>query len=274
MILVDSAEPEEVVALLRQVAPVEVMPLNNTQRADYYFGGEDGKTRQFCRVQAGELLSSIDSQEDELRRYYLNADENNLIIEGIISDVPLTRKDKSMTALSVRFKDKPRTLFAYRVAENGYLFGEHAFDESAEKLYAWLYRLYAAGVQTFPTVNYVMTAKAIAAVYKNCQRPDEEHSTLNRYFIPRITLSKGSAPERKRVTIREQNPFIRGLMALSIVYRLDIGEKKATALYDAGYKTLLDLAYAGEKELCAVSGVGKVIARGLLKALTGEEGGL
>jgi len=274
MILVDTAEPSEIVTLLEQVAPVEVFPLNNTQRADYYFGGEDNRTRQFCRVQAGELLSDIDSQEDELRRYYNSADENNLIIEGIVSDVPITRKDKSMGALSVRLNNKPRTLFSYRVAENGYLFGEHAYDVSADLLYAWLYRLYDAGVQTFSTINYVMTAKVISSVYKNCQRPPDEHSTLNRYFVPHIVLSGSQPGARKRVTVREQNPFIRGLMALSIVYHLDIGEKKATALYDAGYKTLIDLAYAGERELCQVPGVGKVIAKGLLKALTGEETGL
>ncbi|KKM76415.1 hypothetical protein LCGC14_1380300 [marine sediment metagenome] len=51
-----------------------VMSLNQSSRADYYFGGEDGKTRQFCRVQAGELLGNIDSEEDEFRRYYESAD--------------------------------------------------------------------------------------------------------------------------------------------------------------------------------------------------------
>ena len=97
MILVDVAEPEEIVYLLEQSAPVSVLPLNQSSRADYYFGGERG-TVQFNRVQAGELLSNIDSMEDELRRYYDSADDNNMIIEGVITDTPITRKDKSYKA--------------------------------------------------------------------------------------------------------------------------------------------------------------------------------
>lgn len=271
MILVDISEPDDIVNLLRQTAPVEIMPLNQTGRSDYYFGGEDSRTRQFCRVQAGELLANIDSQEDELRRYYGSADENNMIIEGIISDVPLTRRHKDMETVSVRLDKRPSgVLFAYRVAPNGYLFGEHSFNVSSDLLYAWLYRLYDAGIQTFFAINYVMTAKCIASVYRNCQRPQEEHSTLNRYYTPRIVLSE-SQPGRKRATIREQNPFIRALMAFSLIYHLDIGEKKATALYEAGYKTVFDLAYASVKELTAVHGVGKTIATNLLNSIGGGE---
>jgi len=42
-------------------------------------------------------------------------------------------------------------------------------------------------------------------------------------------------------------------------------------LYEAGYKSLLDIVYASEKELCAVPGIGKTIAQGLHKAI-GLEG--
>ena len=271
MLLVDMAEPKEIVELLSQSVPVSVLNLNKTQRSDYYFGGEDGKTRQFGRVQAGELLANIDSMEDELRRYYDMADENNMIIEGVISDVPLTKRHKDMETVSVRLNKKPSgMLFAHRVAPNGYLFDEHPFNISSDLLYAWLYRLYDAGIQTFFTLNYVMTAKCIASIYKNCQRPDEEHNTLNRYFIPRVVLSK-EPTTRKRITIREQNPFIRALMALSLIYHLDVGEKKATAIHAAGYKTLLDVAYAKEKELMSVPGIGKTIASGILNAVGGGE---
>ncbi len=268
MILVDTAEPDDIINLLRQTTQVEVLPLNNTSRSDYYFGGEDGLTRQFCRVQAGELLANIDSQEDELRRYYESADENNLIIEGIISDTPITRRDKSMDALSIRLgKDRPTILYAYRIAANGYLFGEHAFNISADLFFAWLYRLYAAGIQTFHTWNYIGTAKCLSSIYKNCQRPPDDHSTLNRYYIPRITLSEKQPGSRRRVSIREQNPFIRGMMALSLIYQLDIGEKKASALYNAGYKTLYDLSFTSVAELSRVAGVGKATAEKLLGAL-------
>ena len=265
MILIDSAEPEEIVHLLEQSAPVSVLPLNQSSRADYYFGGEQG-TVQFNRVQAGELLSNIDSMEDEIRRYYESADDNNMIIEGVITDTPVTRKDKSLESVSIRMRSRSSILFSYRVAPNGYLFSEHAYDVGADLHFAWLYRLREAGVSTFQTWNYVGTAKAIASIYHNCQKPESEHKTLNRYYIPRITLGEKDE-EGKRISIREQNPFIRGLMALSIIYHIDIGEKKATAIYNAGYKSIYDLAFASVAELVRIEGVGKLTAQKLLTAL-------
>jgi len=266
MILVDSAEPDEIVQLLKQSADVSVVPLNQSGRSDYYFGGDETKTLQFGRVQAGELLGNMDSMEDELRRYYTSADINNQIIEGIITDTPLTKKDKSLESVSVRIGQHPRTLFTYRVAANGYLHSEHAYNECAEKLYAWLYRLDRAGVTTYWTWNYVGTAKLIASIYSNTQKPLDSHDTLNRYYIPHISLGEHDEDE-KRISIHEQNPFIRALMALSIVYHLDIGEMKATALYKAGYHSLYDLSYAEVKELCKVSGIGKLTAEKLLTAI-------
>ena len=251
--------------MLKQSVDVSIQPLNLTQRADYFFGGESGSV-QFNRVQAGELLSNIDSMEDELRRYYESADDNNMIVEGLITDTPITKRDKSLESVSVRMKSRPSTLFTYRVAPNGYLFDEHAYDVGADLFYAWLYRLKECGVNTFNTWNFVGTAKLLATVYRNCQKPSEEHNTLNRYYIPRITL--GEKDEKgKRVTIRKQNPFIRALMSLSLIYQMGIGQKTATALYKAGYKTLYDLSFTSVSELSRVDGVGKVTAEKLLGAL-------
>lgn len=274
MILVDISEPEDIVALLRQTTEVIVTPLNQTSRADYYFAGEDGRIRQFCRVQAGELLGNIDSQEDELRRYYNEADDNYLIIEGIIADTPLTRTDKatqrSRPDVTV-FGNKPRpsTLYAHRVAANGYLMKPHSYDIGMDLYYAWLFRLSECGVQHFETTSYVATAKCISAIYRNCQKPLDSHTTLNRYYIPKITLGEKDE-EGKKVTIRKQNPFIRGLMALSIIYGIDIGEKKATRLYDFGYHTIFDLAFASTAELVRVEGIGKKTAEKLLAAIGAE----
>jgi len=177
VILCDTAEPSTIVDLLKQSVDVEVLPLNQSSRADYYFGGDGNKTLQFCRVQVGELLSDIDSQEDELRRYYNSADITGLILEGVLSDVPLTRRDKSLEAVSIRMKSRPSTLFSYRVTDSGYLFGEHAHNISADLYSAWIYRLSRAGVVVYNTVNYVMTAKFLCAVYHNSQKPPESHST-------------------------------------------------------------------------------------------------
>lgn len=269
MILIDVAEPDTIVNLLRQVTEVQVLPLNQTLRSDYYFGDEEGITRQFGRVQAPELLANIDSMEDELRRYYDNADKSYMIIEGIITDVPLTKKDRSLAAISVRKGARPSQLFTYRVAENGWLFGEHAYSTSAELFYAWLFRLAECGIMTFCTHNYVGTAKLLSSLYHNSQRPPESHNTLNRYYIPRISTGEKDVAGKK-VTIRQQNPFIKALMSLSLIYHLDIGEAKATAIASK-YRSLYDLAFAPTKEIIEVKGIGKTIAESLQKALGREE---
>jgi len=263
VLLVDVAEPDDIVRLLKQSVDVTVIPLNQSSRADYYFGGDETKTIQFNRVQAGELLGNIDSMEDELRRYYCSADVSNMVVEGVISDAPITRRDKSIESISVRLQARPNTLFAYSVAANGYIFNEHSYEVSADKLFAWYYRLKEAGVATFNTWNYVGTAKLLVSVYHNTQKPLDSHTTLNRYYIPRITLGEYDE-EGKKLSIRQQNPFIRSLMALSIINRCDVGEKRATALYKAGYHSLYDLSFASVKELMRVDGIGKAAAEKLL----------
>lgn len=252
--------------LLKQSVDVSVIPLNQSNRADYYFGGDGDKTLQFCRVQAGELLANIDSQEDELRRYYNSADITGLIVEGIITDTPLTKRDRSLEAVSVRMKSRPSTLFSYRVAETGYLFGEHAHDINAEKFYAWLFRLSQCAVGSYYTHNYVGTAKFLVAAYHNSQKPPESHNTLNRYYTPRIILGE-RGEDGKKISIREQNPFIRSLMALSLIHNTGVGEERATALYKAGYKSLYDLTFASVTELSKVEGIGKVTAEKILATI-------
>jgi hypothetical protein len=242
--------------LLEQSVPVTVLNLNQTLRADYYFGGEDGRTRQFNRVQAGELMSDLDSMEDELRRYYNSADESNQIIEGILSPIPLIRKNKSIQAVSIRRGASKTTLFTYKTTESGFLHGEQAWSVSRSMFYAWLFRLDEAGIRTYYTVNYVDTAILLSAVYRNCMKPESEHTTLNRYYRPRIY-------------IKEQDPFIKALMFLSRAYQLDIGEEKAKSLATR-YKTLYDINMAEVSELCQCEGIGKTIATKLLKALGRE----
>jgi DNA integrity scanning protein DisA with diadenylate cyclase activity len=232
------------------------MPLNQSHRSDYYFGGADGRTRQFSRKQSGELLANIDEAEDQIRDYYSNADENYQIVEGLISSVPLTRRDRSLSAISVRRGDHPTTLFSYKVADNGFIHDEHAWDVSASLLYAWLFRLEQCGVVTYYTENLVGTARLLVAIYNNCQKSPEEHSTLQRYIKPRIT-------------IKEQDPFVKALMALSLAYNLKIGEDRATKIAKT-YRSILAIAMAEVDELCEIGGIGRKTAENLLVAIGRE----
>lgn len=253
MMLVDKAEPAEITKLLEQSGvPVTVLALNQSLRADYYFGGEDGKSRQFNRVQAGELFSDIDSMEDELRRYYGSADESNMIVEGLVSRVPLTRR--APNAMKVSTRAQSTGLFAHHVTPEGFIYDIHAYDTRLSEYFAWLRGLNRAGIVTYNTCNYVETATLLVAVYKNELKTVEEHQTLNRYYRP-------------RVVIKSQSPFIKALILLSAAYKLDIGEDRATAIEAAGYKSLMDLAYTEVKELCKVKGIGNLTATKLLVAL-------
>lgn len=267
------------------------MPLNQSHRSDYYFGGEDGKSRQFGRVQAGELLADLDSMEDELRRYYDNADENYQIIEGIISPVPIRLPtDKQLAALhsgklkisqlhvppksmkltgkaphpSISIRGFPiyheEGLYGYAVEPVmshegviGVIKGEYRYRVTSALLFAWLRGLERNGIITYYTVNWVQTAQFLAAFYNNEQKPPGEHTTLQRYIRPRIV-------------IKEHNPFVKALMSLSIVYQLGIGEDKATSIATV-YNSILDIAMASVEELCDIGGIGRKTAEKLLRAV-------
>ena len=56
MILVDASEPKEIINLLRQTAPVNVLELNRLHMSDYFFTSVTGKRYQYSRKQASELL--------------------------------------------------------------------------------------------------------------------------------------------------------------------------------------------------------------------------
>jgi len=253
MILVDEFEPAEIYKLIEQSAPVTWMPLNITHRSDYYFGGEDNKTRQFSRKQAGELLSDIDEAERQLSDYYVNADENYQVVEGIISAVPLLKTNKSYNAISIRHQARPTTLFSYKVEATGYMHSEHSHEVSASLLYAWLFRLEQNGVHTFYTENWIGTARMLSAIYKNCQKPPEQHDTMQRYIRPRIVL-------------KEHNPFIFALMAIGRAYKIKIGEATATKIASK-YTNILDIAMSTPNELEEVEGIGKTTAVNLLEAI-------
>ncbi|KKM03935.1 hypothetical protein LCGC14_1769370 [marine sediment metagenome] len=253
MILADIYEPEELVKLLEQSVPTTRMPLNQTKRSDYYFGGEDGKSRQFSRKQAGELLGNLNEAESQLRDYYNQADENYQIIEGIISPVPITKRPRNIEAISIRRQAHPSQLFAYKIADNGYIFNEHAYNISSSMLYAWLFRLEEAGVHTFYTVNLVDTARLLVAIYKNCQKPPDSHDTLNRYIKPRIVVDT-------------QDPHIFTLMGIA---GADLGEVRASALIKR-FGTAFSVFMATVDELRDVEGMGKKTAEKLLTAIGRE----
>ena len=283
MLLADSNEPDNLVKLLQQSCPVTVANLNLANMSDYWFANHEGKRLQFSRKQAGELLSNVDEAERQLASYYDNADDNYQIVEGIISPTPLaTFTDKQIYAVrggkiawrelryepKVRMPDSPTTRtsprilsYTYRVeiivdkesVSLGVITGGRGHNIPISLVSVWIHRLAAVGVYTYHTLNWQGTATMLATIYRNEQKPPENHSTLKRVVRPRIH-------------IKEADPFMKSLLFLSNAYQLGIGEKKARALADR-FVCILDIATASIAELTEVEGVGKKMAVKILSSL-------
>ena len=252
MIYIDTAEPGNIIQLIQQSLPVEVVPLNQQGTADYSFLSADGHTVQVNRTQAGELLSNIDSFEDELSRYYNSADEFYAIIEGIVSPYPISMFSKKRASgnISIRLEPKispmhklPPTsyMYTYSVSDQGFIYNEHVYKVSNKMFKAWLMQIDKSGITVFNTINYADTATTLVAFYSNHQKM--EHSTLQRYYKP-------------RVLVKERNPHIQALVNLSSAYKLDIGEVKAKAIIEK-FGCLANLMFADRAELENVAGIGK-----------------
>lgn len=253
MIFIDIAEPKEIVDLVKQTHPdVSIAALNQAGIADYHFASVDAHTVQVNRTQAGELLSNIDSFEDELRRYYHSAEMTYAIIEGIISPYKLSAI-KTTTEISLRPLAPPGFLYTYHVTDRGFVYGEREHRVSNKMLKSWLFQIDKSGVSVIYTINYADTASTLVAFYDNLQKP--EHTTLQRYIRPKII-------------IRSQSPHVQALINISHAYKLNIGESKAVALIDY-FGCLGNVLLADRKMLQEVDGIGPSIAENLVNALGG-----
>jgi len=275
VILVDISEPAKILELLQQGVPATTAPLNQNKIADYFFPNYDGKKIQFGRVQAGELVGDIDSMEDEFRRYYDSADETNQIIEGLISPTRLYMKEASADIHSIgeermsggsqpSSRDLGAKIFTYPVHPSGFIEHGHSFTTSRmSELYAWIYRLSQLGIYTYYTLNWEETARFLMTVYRNEQKPPEQHTTFKRIYRPKIHIKteKDMTP-----TELEEYKFIKSLLFISSAYNLGIGEVKARAIAGSFYN-IMDLSIASVSELASVEGIGDKTARRILSAL-------
>ena len=254
IILVDRSEPREIVKLLEQAVKVSIDDLNRHDLSDYFFTSITGKRLQFSRKQAGELLGSIDGAEADIRKYYNNAEENYQIVEGIISPCKITSQPHKIQSVSIRNLSKSANqLHSYKVSDTGYIHNPHTWNINSSMLFSWIHRLSKLGVITYWTVTKLDTARLLVAIYKNEQKPEEEHTTLTRYIRPRLYLE-------------DQDPFVKALIYLSIAYKLNIGVDKAERIA-MKYSSFIDVAMVSPSELCEIEGIGKKLAVGLLNAL-------
>jgi hypothetical protein len=255
MILVDNNEPTDMVELLKKSVPVVVSPLNQLHMSDYFFGNAEGQRFQFSRKQAAELLGDLDEAEDQLRDYYDKADVNYQIVEGMVSPYPITGipiKDRKYVG-GASTRPQP-TVYAYHFPPNqppqGYEFNT---IHTLSLLYAWEHRLDRAGITTYWVTNWHETVRFILAAYHNEQKPQDEHSTLQRIIKPKIRIKK-------------QDPFVKALMFLSSAYKLNVGEKTAVLIANK-FVNIMDLVLASVDEITEIEGIGAKTAEKILKAL-------
>jgi hypothetical protein len=151
----DARGSPEIVSLIQQSVPTNVCPLNQGHMSDFFFGNYEGKRFQFSRKQAGELLGNIDEAEDQLRDYYINAEYNCQIVEGIISSVPIKNIDVKVheTKHQASIRELGSYIYAYKVHPNGALEGHSFGGFNISMYFAWIHRLEMAGITTYHTIN-------------------------------------------------------------------------------------------------------------------------
>jgi len=230
-LLADQFEPTgEIVPMLQQSIPVQVVDLNLNGFADYMWTACDLHSIQAERKQNGEMLASLGKVEDQLRRQYEKADENLLIVEGFI-----VASSKGCYTLK-------------RSKDNRYFFVDREYEHTTYgALLSWYYSLDKSGITVYNTPDLKGTAILLAALYQNSQQV--EHKTLNRYL-------------KRKIYIEEQDPQVMNLMGLRGV---NIGEVRAKAIIEI-YKSLFNVLLCSPEELMVVPGIGRKLARDILRA--------
>lgn len=200
MIFIDSHEPELMDRLISQSAPIMRRNLNQEGYADYLFFACDGHRIQVERKQIDEVLSGMDSVEEQLRRELSNGvEETLLLIERYCEPVPGIK-------MMVQSWHKTR--------DGKVMVPGHKYNTSYSGLQSWKWQLDKSGVTIVETFDDVSTAYTLVALYQNSQNP--EHKTLRRYI-------------KDRIVIVPYNPHVINLMSIKGV---NLGEARAKALVE------------------------------------------
>ena len=241
MIIVDTFEPTTIFKLIKQALPdSEQRSINKLGMADYLFFDIKGRRIQFERKQWGELLGSISNVEEQLRRQYNQADELNLVVEGVIHPTPYGL-DFYKKASGKPYFRKAHSYGGKRRSRTGLY----------SQVTAWFWQLDRSGISVYQTPSESATASLLVAIYQNAQK--EEHTTLQRYIKPRIQL-------------KELNPQVKTLMGIE---GAGLGADRAQKLIDR-FGTPFDVFMEEAEELAKVDGIGLGIARKLFKAIGKE----
>ena len=205
-IMVDIFEPKEIEDIIKMVIPTIRMSLNHSEEgyADYLWFACDGHRIQVERKQVTEILSGLDSVEEQLGRELNNGvAETLLLIEGVCGPVPgLSR--------SMQTYIRPKTAKAGREL----LIPGKTYQVNYVGYQAWKSQLDKAGITIVETFNWEATALTLVGLYNNSQK--EEHTTLRRYIKEHITVQ----------------PFNEHVITLMGIRGAFLGEGRAKALIE------------------------------------------
>jgi len=207
---------------------------------DYHFLAYDLHRIGISRKQMGELLSSLDNTEEQLRRDIVGVNELYLLVEGVMPSSDIDAHGKPILQTWIPTKD------------GKFLRKGRTFNISCSFLYAWLYQIDKAGITFVNTFDWTDSANAIVSIFRNAQK--KEHTTLQRYI-------------KQKIVPKPYNHHVETLMGIS---GAKIGEKTAKALI-ARYHTTWAVIHQEPEELAMTEGIGMVVARRILKAIGRNE---
>lgn len=226
---IDVHEPSDAMSLMGSSVACSREVLNEHQWGDYRWQCSDSSWVNVERKTWPEILASLDSVEDQLRRHKKNQPNARLIfvLEGMVS---------------------PAADGTYTLKETGQKLWVRGYKSGTRvgRILAWLYEA-SQFVEVFQTTTYEMTCQFLVQAYKQDQKVESEHKTFNRYF--------------KKMTFHP-NPQV--LMLIGIMP--GIGEVKAEAII-ARFTTLWQVLNASPGELSSVPGIGDKTARTLLSRI-------
>ncbi len=242
MILLDTFESLEFEDLLTYLG-VEVAryPLNEKGMADLWWRSPTtGLSYQWEHKQVTEIINNYEHVEGQLKKQYPNADASGLIIRCVAD--PLYSGLGAFNRQSLGSK---------------YFRMNRRYDNASYYTYrTWLDGLDAVSIRVVEVPSLEAVAYTIAAIYRGTIKQPDERKTFKRYL-------------RTKIELQVENPDIKALMALSLVYGLGIGEVRATALVER-FGTFLGVLRASEGNLTQVAGISKGTATKLKEWYNGN----
>jgi hypothetical protein len=233
-LLIDSNESYEHEAALRACVPVERVPLNVHNYADYLWYDWNNLRIQVEHKQIGEILGGLNHVEEQLSRQLPMADRNYLCWTGEFEPVSNNSCQEFRSHGKVYVPGK-----IYRSSFTGVM--------------AWFDQLDQCGVTVAHVSNEKDLAMWLVAMYQSHQVSPDGHHTLKRYI-------------KDKIQTESKNPHVHALLAIGKTNRCGLGEDAAIALVDR-FCTLWQIANQEPASLAQTDGVSLNVAKKLLTAL-------